>query len=314
MGNKWYGSNYEVIKAFVDNPFDDRGGRNSQGNVYFDGDGIIYSYGEHFPLAVALKKHEDFFLVNGDGATNTTSKHRADVFYSLRNYEDGAERYAVVPFSSLAQAMGQGTRWRSSAYYTARDARELLEVVHHKEDYWVDKQVWVTDKETGEKELKDVREHFLGATLIKIEEDYYLSGIDESGKDRRGMYFLTKLPRPASSVDDAYLAIKPKGLNGEAYVRQGEFFLVPQEGMKKPKDIPLVKKIRLENRGRDERQWRHVATEGFRLDGIQYVRGTVRHPEHKMVSLKNVWHRVYEATGAGPDGEIVSWSASGGFD
>lgn len=313
MGNKWYGSNYEVIKAFVDNPFDDRGGRNSQGNVYFDGDGIIYSYGNHFPLAVALKKHEDFFLVNGDGATRTTNRHRADVFSSLRDYETGTERYAVVPFSSLAQAMGHGARWGSSAYYTARDAREKLEVVDHKEDYWTTKQVWVTDKETGEKELKDVREHFLGATLIKIEEDYFLSGIDESGRDRRGMYFLTKLPRPASSVDDAYLAIKPEGLNGEAHVRQGEFFLVPQD-MKKPRGIPVEKKMRLENRGRDERQWRHVATEGFRLDGIQYVRGTVRHPEHKMVFLKNVWHRVYEATGAGPDGEIVSWSASGSFD
>lgn len=310
---KRYGSNYEVIKAFVDDPFDDRGGRNSQGSVYFDGDGIIYSYGEHFPLAVALKKHEDFFLVNGDGTTNTTSKHRWDLFTCLRN-RLGAECYVVVPFSSLAQAMGQGTRWSSSAYYTARNTRDRLEVIHHKEDYWVDKQVWVTDKETGEKELKDVREHFLGATLIKIEEDYYLSGIDESGKDRRGLYFLTKLPRPASSVDDAYLAIKPEGLNGEAHVRQGEFFLVPQEGMKKPKDIPLVKKIRLENRGRDKREWRHVATEGFALDGIQYVRGTVRHPEHKMASLGNIWHRVYEAAGAGPDGAIVSWSASGGFD
>ncbi len=309
---KWYGSNREVIWAFAADPFDERGGRNSQGNVYFNGDGILYSYGNHFPLAVALKKHEDFFLVNGDDTTSTTNKHRSYVFSSLRDYETGTERYAVVPFSSLARAMGQGTRWSSSAYYTARNTRDRLEVIHHKEDYWVDKQVWVTDKETGEKELKDVREHFLGATLIKIDEDYFLSGIDESGRGR-GLYFLTKLPRPASSVDDAYLAIRPKGLNGEAHVRQGEFFLVPQD-MKKPRGIPVEKKMRLENRGRDEREWRHVATEGFALDGIQYVRGTVRHPEHKMISLGKTWHRVYEAAGAGPDGAIVSWSAFGGFD
>ena len=313
MGNKWYGSNYEVIKAFVDDPFDDRGGRNSQGNVYFHGDGIIYSYGEHFPMAAVLEKHKkEFFVVNGDGASVTTNRHREDLFSCLRNRR-GAEYYVVVPFSSLAQAMGHGTRWSREAYYTARDARENLEVVDHKEDYWTTKQVWVTDKETGEKELKDVREHFLGGALLRIDDEYFLSGIDQSGRDRRGMYFLTKLPRPASSVDDAYLAIKPKGLNGEAYVRQGEFFLVPQD-MKKPRGIPVEKKMRLENRGRDERRWRHVATEGFRLNGIQYVRGTVRHPEHKMVFLENVWHRVYEATGAGPDGEIVSWSASGGFD
>ena len=313
MGNKWYGSNYEVIKAFVDDPFDDRGGRNSQGNVYFDGDGIIYSYGEHFPLAVALKKHEDFFLVNGDGVSVTTSRHREDLFACLRN-RLGAECYVVVPFSALAQALGHGTRWSSSAYYTARDARENLEVVDHKEDYWTTKQVWVTDKETGEKELKDVREHFLGGALLRIGDEYFLSGIDQSGRDRRGMYFLTKLPRPASSVDDAYLAIKPKGLNGETHIRQGEWFLVPQNGMKKPREVPLEKKVLLENRGRPEREWRHIATEGFKLDGVQYVRGTVRHPEHKMISLGNIWHRVYEATGAGPDGAIVSWSASGSFD
>lgn len=306
---KWYRDTREVISAFVADPFDERGGRNSQGNAYFDGDGILYSYGEHFPMAVALKKHEDFFLVNGDSTTKTTNKHRGYVFSLITG-----SRYAVIPFSALAQALGHGTRWSREAYYTARDAREKLEVVDHKEDYWVDKQVWVTDKETGEKELKDVREHFLGATLIKIDEDYFLSGIDESGRDRRGMYFLTKLPRPASSVDDAYLAIKPEGLNGEAHIRQGEWFLVPQDGITKPRELPLEKSVFLENRGRPKEEWRHVATEGFTLDGIQYVRGTVRHPEHKMVSLGNVWHRAYEATGAGVGGAVVSWSASGGFD
>lgn len=310
---KRYRNTSEVISAFVADPFDERGGRNSQGNAYFDGDGILYSYGEHFPMAVALKKHEDFFLVNGDSTSTTTNKHRGDLFACLRN-RLGAECYVVVPFSSLAQAMGHGTRWSREAYYTARDARENLEVVDHKEDYWTTKQVWVTDKETGEKELKDVREHFLGGALLRIGDEYFLSGIDQSGRDRRGMYFLTKLPRPASSVDDAYLAIKPKGLNGEAHFRQGEFFLVPQDGIKKPRALPLEKSVFLENRGRPKEEWRHVATEGFTLDGIQYVRGTVRHPEHKMISLGKTWHRVYEAAGAGTNGAIVSWSSNGGFD
>lgn len=34
----------------------------------------------------------------------------------------------------------------------------------------------------------------------------------------------------------------------------------------------------------------------------------------KMCSLGNVWHRVYEAQGAGTHGAIVSWSSGGGFD
>lgn len=312
MGNKWYGSNYEVIQAFVSSPLDERGGRNSQENIYFDGDGILYSYGEHFPLAVALKKHEDFFLVNGDSTTATTSRHRSDVFTCLRNYK-GAESYAVVPFSALGQALGTGGSWHYAAQMTAVAARDELEVVCHEEDYWMPKKVWVTDKKTGERELKDVQEHFLGATLLKIDDEYFLSGIDGSGKGR-GLYFLTKLPRVATSIDDAYEAIKPEGLNGDAYIRQGEWFLVPQEGMKKPSGIPLEKQVLLENRGRPEREWRHVATEGFKLNNTQFVRGTVRHPEHKMISLGNIWHRCYEAAGAGTHGAIVSWSVSGGFD
>ena len=94
---KWYRDTREVISAFVADPFDERGGRNSQSNAYFDGDGILYSYGEHFPMTVALKKHEDFFLVNGDSTSVTTSKHRGYVFSRITS-----SRYAVIPFSALA--------------------------------------------------------------------------------------------------------------------------------------------------------------------------------------------------------------------
>lgn len=259
---KWYGSNYGVIKAFVTDPFDERGGRNPQGSIYFSGNGIIYSYGDHFPMATVLTLQKTiagfprlrFFLVNGDGSTATTSKHRNDLFICLRR-EIGVLSYAVVPFSSLGQAFRLGPRggWQINKR-TAEAARDRLEVVDHKEDYWETKKVWVTDKETGKKELKDVQEHFLGATLLTTGDEYFLSGIDSSGRDPRGMYFLTKLPRPATSVSDAYEAIKPEGLNGETYIRQGEWFLVPQNGMKKPREVPLEKKVLLENRGRLERE------------------------------------------------------------
>jgi len=313
-GMKWYQNHSEVIEAFVDAPMDKRGGKAN--NLFFE-DGVLYSYGHHFPLAVPLKRNDyKFFVVNGDNYSSSTATHRNKVFRAISQ-----EKYAVIPLTALdsmlrdeySKITDKYSRSSSFRFYTARIIMNEIMVIDHTADTFKDKTVRVRNRDTGEMEEKVITEHLLGSTLFEIYGDYYLSSIDPSGKDR-GLYFLTKLPRPAESIEDAYASIKPKGLNGEAYVRQGEFFFVPQEGMTKPRGIDLEKKVLIENRGRDAEEWRHVATEGFRLDGVQYVRGTVRHPEHKMCSLGNVWHRVYEAQGAGTHGAIVSWSSGGGFD
>lgn len=311
---KWYQSHSKVIEAFVDAPMDERGGKAS--NLFFE-DGVLYSYGHHFPLAVPLKRNDyEFFVVNGDNYSSSTAAHRNKVFRAISQ-----EKYAVIPLTALdsmlrdvySKIKDEYARSSSFRFYTARTIMNEIMVIDHTADTFEYKTVMVRNRDTGEMEEKVITEHLLGSTLFEIYGDYYLSSVDPSGKGR-GLYFLTKLPRPAESIEDAYASIKPKGLNGEAYVRQGEFFFVPQEGMTKPRGIDLEKKVLIENRGRDAEEWRHVATEGFRLDGVQYVRGTVRHPEHKMCSLGNVWHRVYEAQGAGTHGAIVSWSSGGGFD
>ena len=305
--SKWYQSHNAVIEAFVDAPMDERGGKAS--NLFFE-NGVLYSYGYHFPLAVPLKRNDyEFFVVNGDNYSSSTATHRGKVFRAIPQ-----EKYAVIPLTALDSMLGaEYHRSYSVRPYTARIIMNEIMVIDHTADTFEYKTVMVRNRDTGEMEEKVITEHLLGSTLFEIYGDYYLSSIDPSGKGR-GLYFLTKLPRPAESIEDAYASIKPKGLNGEAYVRQGEFFFVPQEGITKPRGIDLEKKVLIENRGRDAEEWRHVATEGFRLDGVQYVRGTVRHPEHKMCSLGNVWHRVYEAQGAGTHGAIVSWSSGGGFD
>lgn len=320
---KWYQSHNAVIEAFVDAPMDERGGRAS--NLFFE-DGVLYSYGHHFPLAIPLRRNAyKFFVVNGDNYSSSTAAHRGKVFRAISQ-----EKYAVIPFTALnsmlrdvySKIIDEYSRSYSFRSYFSFSLYEFyfekiimneVVVIDHTADTFEDKTVMVRNRDTGEMEEKVITEHLLGSTLFEICGDYYLSSVDPSGKGR-GLYFLTKLPRPADSIEDAYASIKPKGLNGEAYVRQGEFFFVPQEGMTKPRGIDLEKKVLIENRGRDAERWRHVATEGFRLDGVQYVRGTVRHPEHKMCSLGNVWHRVYEAQGAGTHGAIVSWSSGGGFD
>jgi hypothetical protein len=78
----------------------------------------------------------------------------------------------------------------------------------------------------------------------------------------------------------------------------------------------IVKGYALRNRGRSPRDWNHIATYGAEMNGCEFVRGTVRHPEHKMVSFpdKKMWYQAYEAPGAGDNGEVLSWTAGGNVD
>lgn len=52
----------------------------------------------------------------------------------------------------------------------------------------------------------------------------------------------------------------------------------------------------------------HIATETIKTRGNIFIRGTLRHREHRMISLKRVWHRVIKNTA------VNSWSAGGNVD
>jgi hypothetical protein len=52
----------------------------------------------------------------------------------------------------------------------------------------------------------------------------------------------------------------------------------------------------------------HIVTEIRQKDGDIYVRGTIRHPEHKILVLGKIWHRVYV------NRAVRSFSASGNVD
>jgi hypothetical protein len=63
-------------------------GRNSSGNIYFEGN-TIYSYGRHFPIATILEK-EKVILVNSNNYSVTTSKHKHYVWRAINK-----EKYKV---------------------------------------------------------------------------------------------------------------------------------------------------------------------------------------------------------------------------
>jgi len=59
----------------------------------------------------------------------------------------------------------------------------------------------------------------------------------------------------------------------------------------------------------------HTATDCILTeDGEVYVRKTVRHPEHRMVTLGNEWHRVYINRAAATATTPAMWNSRGGVD
>ncbi len=52
----------------------------------------------------------------------------------------------------------------------------------------------------------------------------------------------------------------------------------------------------------------HVARDAIKTSGRIYIRGTLRHNQHRMIRMQNLWHRVIKNTA------IDSWTSSGNVD
>ena len=116
--------------------------------------------------------------------------------------------------------------------------------------------------------------------------------------------YVIEVPEPAKTVAEAYRIISGlSGLEFNKYMagiikRQGEFFFVPigdsREVCKRfsVRGLNVVKKVDISKIFHDGQRNPHVATEATFLGGLLLVRGTVRHPEHKMVRLGKMWHEV----------------------
>ena len=294
-------------------------------NMFINGN-ILYSYGEHFPMAVRTARDGstlDFFIINGDRYSNSTAKQQSYVFRGIPN-----TRRVEIPFSALASMMGL----RLNSDYVLRDVGEAIasykiRVIDWENDKYVD--TGRVSEFTGE----PIMEHYLGAVLFTYDGNHYLSAIDESGTNG-GLFFLTQLVKPVETVADAYEAMKPEEVkeaeeNGVRVLRQGEFFFVEMPPAVNAKDTPIHKDFRdrkvknycLKHR-EEHNEWResqnHVASEGFAYaykEGQQFVRGIVKHNErqHKQLKLyddvkEKGWWQVHEAL------YVQSWGAVGNVD
>jgi hypothetical protein len=136
------------------------------------------------------------------------------------------------------------------------------------------------------------------------------------GHDERHL-FVARLPQDArvSRLAGAFDALKPAEVlaaetAGLEPLRQGEWFFIPAPGFQPDRGVIVQRKVPLRPIGRFEKYPRaHVANELVRLVQstetparqrlLVYVRGAVRHGDHRTVHL-TTWHRVLPNREAGP--------------
>ena len=66
--------NEQFIQQFIDDDDLDTDLKKSNQNIFYEGN-VLYDYGYHFPLA--LKLNDGFILLNKDGYSNTTARHKS---------------------------------------------------------------------------------------------------------------------------------------------------------------------------------------------------------------------------------------------
>jgi hypothetical protein len=209
--------------------------------IYCEGN-TLFSYGRHFALAHYLGNRDDknFFLKNGDRASQTTSRQQAEV-----------QELCAGPSVSFSAFGAAGVNLEKLTSENVLDFAEDTRVylMRHKETgvfYRLGK--WNSD--LGEYErgeifmppkqgafFPDISEpekngfvsgvwHVLAACLIHVGGRYLLSAVDE------GSYFVSELSSPAKSIQEAFALLKSREvrkaeMKGATVKRQGEWFFVP---------------------------------------------------------------------------------------
>ena len=159
--------------------------------------------------------------------------------------------------------------------------------------------------------------HRAGAVVLRYEGYDYLCGFDE------GSYFVSKLPMKVKTVEGAFQVLMPKGINGQKYLRQGEWFFTeaPQDvldnlALQGEKHMGLKFTItgfkRIAERkappfapGGNPHSVTYLYNDGIFL----LAAGTVRHPQHRMLKLEpGKVYIVHRNTSLG------DWSAAGRVD
>jgi len=307
-------SQSELVEKFVKH----NATRGKASNMFVDGD-TLYSYGYHFPLLVRL---DWGYLQNADRYSPTTSTHQG----LTSRYAD-----ALVPFSALSQAL-TGKRVSGWPRYDRYDGLfrvlfelELVHKVKERHDLIGYQEVGGDRKRISVAQYNhlpaDEQRYFIPlyerrpeSLILRHKGRYLLSSMDNN------RYFISELPEPIDTVDEAFEALKPKELDpNKEWVRQGEWFMQLW-------DVP---ETLLWGKGDHKRAYRylqrqfvlprssdsanpHIATRGAIIGDTIVVSGQVRHPEHRMLRLSTT--KDPKLFVAYQNRAVQSWSADGRVD
>jgi hypothetical protein len=311
---------WKVIENFVKKG---DGGRGTN-VVAKEEDGAVYSTYNHswadrgigIPLAVRLE--DGGFLANGARLSWPSDWHQTLV---LRTLEESKVPFGVVPLDSVTAAWTDGKirNW-NQAPFSLKDLRKEVEiVVPSVGERW--REVEIKDKYGKVVRTRTV--HTLGDSVVRVQDHFYLSGVDETGWWGRGIYFLAELvtDQAPRTFAEALNFLKPKVVQDAemrgAYVRrQGEWFAIPTKLTTSQllRDIERGVAVRHENHilGRDghHRLEEAVIYRFGPQRGEVYARGMLIHikDEHDPLDLGFRWHLiVHNVQGA-------SYSLAGNFD
>ena len=164
-------------------------------------------------------------------------------------------------------------------------------------------------------QMLQVSWHIMGAVLFEYRGTCWLSSLDAN--ERRPHYFLCELPKIVSTIEAAHESLKPEVVKraeslGMKVKRQGDVFFIPlPHKLTAELPIPTFKKEPVSRDYDPAAPTNEYAARRFRLEGLRYyedsrhiasqlrarcldtfVRGVIRHPEHRTLSLGKVWHLV----------------------
>jgi hypothetical protein len=310
-------SHEKVVKWFAEGVTDKRGS-----SVFSEGD-TLYSHGRHFSLAIRregrsnLKTKQDWFLLNGDKYSVSTSAHQSMTFDAFKDYPRVA--FSAIRAAGIDPKSCRVVDWWQDASDSAFPGDSSWDTFKESIPPGA---TYYEHKVNGEITQKGY--HRIGSAVLRSNGRDYLCSMDE------GSYFVSKLPRRVSDVKEAFESLVPEMVSaakaeGLDVPRQGEWFFIPRG-----RTVHGVVKARMAARyalpARTDRSNRHVATRGLGLKGNHYVVGFIRHRtpswidrEGKVRDMRSREHRtvkldrgiIYQAVRNTSRGD---WSASGRVD
>ena len=244
----------------------------------------------------------------------TIEKAFHDAGLSLKPWHRQDEIFAVdIDGGEFLLARGNGNTIRVIA--SDPSMQQLVLMVHeHPRSFQVD----VTTRSVLPTDTVIKREpgsiHVTVLRRVSGEKRHLLLGLDEMGHP-----FVAQLARGVHSLKDAHEALKPEelqglrvrgrgknyrhGRNDRKVFRQGEWFFIETT----PTEQEAIDEKMIERKTRiglsaDDRHIRangtpHIAAELVSCPGAVYVRGAIRHPDHKTIRFHD-WMRVVRNTEA----------------